>query len=122
MKSFRKSDDHAAGPETLTENSRAQEIPLAQIRADNRAQPRASLLQVKAEEYRGEMAAGHTFPPLVVFHDGDTYWLADGSHRLAAARALKAETIHCDVREGGLRDAILYSCRANAAHGLKRSS
>jgi ParB-like chromosome segregation protein Spo0J len=122
MKSFLKSHDHAAGPGPLTEGSPTQEILLARIRADDRAQPRASLLQVKVEEYRAEMAAGDAFPPVVVFHDGDSYWLADGFHRFSAARALGAETIRCDVREGGLRDAILYSCGANADHGLKRSN
>ncbi|SFI85528.1 hypothetical protein SAMN02799642_02923 [Methylobacterium brachiatum] len=28
----------------------------------------------------------------------------------------------CDVRQGGLRDAILHSAGANAAHGLRRSN
>src|SRR4051812_32879115 len=68
------------------------------------------------------MAAGDAFPPLVVLHDGDSYWLADGFHCLAAAQALGAKTIRCDVRQGGLRDAILHACGANADHGLKRSN
>src|SRR5689334_22036928 len=106
MQSLLKSNDHAAGSETLTKNSCAQNILLAQIRADDRAQPRASLVEATVAEYRDEMAAGYRFPPLVVFHDGNSYWLADGFHRLAAAQAFGAETIHCDVLEGGLRDAI----------------
>src|SRR3954468_17862768 len=68
------------------------------------------------------MAAGDVFPPVVVFQDGDLYWLADGFHRFGAAQSIGVETIACDVREGGLRDAILYSCGANADHGLKRSN
>ena len=79
----------------------AQEIALALIKADVRAQPRAAVLPAKIEEYRDEMAAGDVFPPLVVFQDGDLYWLADGFHRFGAAQSIGVETIACDVREGG---------------------
>lgn len=37
-------------------------------------------------DYEDQMRAGDKFPPIVVFFDGSRYWLADGFHRVAAAR------------------------------------
>ena len=62
-----------------------------------------------------------SFPPLTVFHDGKVYWLADGFHRHYAATSIGSRDIACIVKPGGLRDAILHSCQANAVHGLRRS-
>lgn len=97
-------------------------IKLADIRADQRAQPRTTLQVDKIGEYADDMTRGDEFPPLIVFHDGATYWLADGFHRFYAATTAEKAEFSCDVREGGLRDAILFSCSANASHGLRRTS
>jgi len=98
-------------------------LPLREIRLDERAQPRKVLHTDRVEEYAEEMKRGDKFPPLVVFEDAKgRYWLADGFHRHHAAAKLKLKTIECDVRHGGLRKAILYSCSANADHGLRRTN
>lgn len=68
------------------------------------------------------MAAGATFPPLVVFQEGDRFWLAEGFHRHAAGLQADLAELPCEVREGGLRDAILHSAGANANHGVRRSN
>jgi ParB-like chromosome segregation protein Spo0J len=68
------------------------------------------------------MRDGAQFPPLVVLHDGEAYWLAEGFHRFNAAREAELETIACEVRSGSLRDAILHSAGANATHGLRRTN
>src|SRR5262245_33884068 len=91
-------------------------------KADERAQPRLALNAGVIDDYAEAMAAGTTFPPVIVFTDGDTYWLADGFHRHAAAKRTEVAALDCDVRDGGLRDAILYSVGANAAHGYRRSN
>jgi hypothetical protein len=57
------------------------------------------------------LTVGAMFPPVVVFFDGAEYWLADGFHRILAAKQLGLAEIAADVREGG---------RANVSHGLKR--
>ncbi|QAZ45924.1 ParB/RepB/Spo0J family partition protein [Mesorhizobium sp. Pch-S] len=91
------------------------------IKLDQSAQPRESLNNDRIAEYAEAMKAGDQFPPLTVFHDGSTYWLADGFHRHYAAQHAGRKHIRCYVRQGGLRDAILYSVGANAKHGLARS-
>lgn len=63
-----------------------------------------------------------TIPPPVVFHDGKTYWMADGFHRFLGAVKAERASIKCEVHQGTLRDAILYACGANQTHGLKRTS
>ena len=98
-----------------------QDIAVSNILADRAAQPRAMVSHATITEYSERMQAGDDFPPLVVFFDGTDYWLADGFHRLRAAIDADRESVTCDVRDGGLREAILFSCGANASHGLPRS-
>lgn len=74
------------------------------------------------EDYAEAMKAGTVFPPITVFFDGTTYWLADGFHRYAAAQQAKLEDIEADVRDGSKRDAILYAVGANADNGLRRTN
>ena len=61
------------------------------------------------------------FPPLVVFFDGEFYWLADGFHRHAAHVKNGDVEIDADVREGSKLDAIKFSLSANETHGLRRT-
>jgi predicted RNase H-like nuclease (RuvC/YqgF family) len=68
------------------------------------------------------MKDGASFPPAVVFHDGAEYFLADGFHRYFAAKKCGSPGLACDVREGTLRDAILFSFSANGTHGLRRTA
>jgi ParB-like chromosome segregation protein Spo0J len=99
-----------------------QQLPLGAITLDPRAQPRLRLDSGVVDEYAEAMKAGAEFPPVVAFHDGEAYWLADGYHRHAAAGSVEAKTIKVEVRKGGVRDAILYAAGANARHGLRRSN
>jgi hypothetical protein len=98
-------------------------LPLSAIRFDERAQPRAALLTERVvDEYTEAMQRGAKFPAPIVFEDAaGVFWPGDGHHRIAAATKLKLKTIECEVRSGGLREAILYSCGANATHGLPRT-
>lgn len=97
-------------------------LSLDSIRTDGGTQPRAELSDERIAEYREAMAGGATFPPIVVYHDGDTYWLADGFHRFHAATLHGTKRIAVEVRQGTQRDAILYSVGANATHGQPRSN
>jgi hypothetical protein len=97
-------------------------IKLGAVIADERAQPRV-ICEDHVAEYAAEMRRGDKFPPVIVFRDtGNIYWLSDGFHRHRAAVALEWKTIECEVRQGGLRDAVLFSCGANAVHGTRRAN
>jgi ParB-like chromosome segregation protein Spo0J len=71
-------------------------------------------------EYAEAMQAGDAFPPVVVFYDGETYWMADGHHRGEAAKQVGHTTIRAEVREGDEREARFYAAGANRTHGLRR--
>lgn len=83
---------------------------------------RAGIIGDVVNEYRDAMKDGTVFPPVVVFFDGSTHWLADGYHRWHAASEAGIETLQCDVKQGSKRDAILYACGANACNGLRRTN
>jgi hypothetical protein len=68
------------------------------------------------------MVEGAIFPPVVVFYDGNHYWLADGFHRLAAAKQCGRRTLDVTTNEGSRREAILYAAGTNATHGLRRTN
>jgi hypothetical protein len=101
---------------------RVQEIELGQIKRDFALQPRAKLRRDWIKEYARDMAEGAEFQPIVVFFDDETYWLADGFHRVFAAEKAGLTVIQADVRAGGRRDALLFSVGANAAHGRRRTN
>lgn len=97
------------------------EVPLALIVADSQAQPRKAIKTDVWVDYQEAMERGDTFPPVTVFYDGSKYWLADGFHRVYAARGIGKTEIRCEIHEGSLRDAVLYSVGVNHAHGLQRT-
>lgn len=98
------------------------ELPLKKIVFDVNTQMRERIDGDVVNEYRDCMKDGVKFPPVVVFFDGSTYWLADGYHRWHAASEAGIETLQCDVRQGSRRDAILYACGANTCNGLRRTN
>lgn len=101
-------------------------VIVGQINSDGGTQMRAGLDEATVQEYAEKMENGWgDFPPVVLYHDGTDYWLADGFHRLAAYKkslaAVGDTLIPADVRAGTRRDAILHAAGANANHGLRRS-
>lgn len=96
-------------------------ITIADLVRDERCQARTWVNSHLVQEYSESMREGATFPPVVVFSDGASLWLADGHLRVAAAHQCGQDTIEAEVRPGGLRDAILHAVQANATHGQRRS-
>jgi hypothetical protein len=97
------------------------QIALGSITRDPRCQSRVEMSDEVVTDYADAMKEGATFPAVTLFHDGATYWLADGFHRVAAAEEAGVESIAADVRQGGVRDAELYALGVNDTHGLRRS-
>ena len=100
-----------------------QQIPLASIPTDEASQARVKIRPGVVRAYAQAMTqqrseGGLRFPAVVLFTDGQHYWLGDGFHRILAARAAGLTDFPADVRPGTQRDALLYSISSNAAHGL----
>ena len=116
-----------AGPETTL-------IPLAQLRTDGDTQPRESMDPSTIDEYASRMRfdegagaildpKGEAFPPILVFESEDgSKWLADGFHRVSAARQAGIEKISALIERGTRRDAFVRSLSVNAQHGLRRTN
>jgi ParB-like nuclease domain len=97
------------------------DMPLDQF-ALQETQVRVRLDPAVMDDYAEAMTEGATFPPVVLFSEGDLYWIGDGYHRIAAARKVGFTTITAEVGEGGQRETLLYACSANASHGLRRTN
>jgi hypothetical protein len=74
------------------------------------------------DEYAAEMTNGAKFPPVTVFHDGSRFILADGFHRVLAARRAEFLDILADVKLGGKPEALRFALAANVKHGLPRTN
>lgn len=98
------------------------EISIFDIERDDKIQPRVEQKEEVIFEYAENLANGAEFPPVDVFYDGETYWLADGFHRYAAYSLKNRETIPANVHEGGRREAIIHAAGSNATHGIPRSN
>ncbi len=97
-------------------------MKITQLKIELQTQSRVAINQDAVAEYADAMMDGDTFPPVTAFYDGKYYYLADGYHRYFAAKQAGLEDIDCDVKNGTLRDAVLFSVGVNSAHGLRRSN
>ena len=102
-----------------TENPRT--LRLDQIRIDGGTQPRVEIDQAVVDDYAALYEGGTHLPPVIVFYDGATFWLADGFHRFWATQKARRDAILAEVHQGTKRDAQWYSFGANANHGLRRT-
>ena len=120
----------AAAPKARAPGARL--VALGAVRTDGDTQPRVGMDPELVEEYTARMSVGESrevvdptgtpFPPLVVYLDDEgVTWLADGFHRLEAARRAGIESMQAIVRSGSRRDAFVASLGANATHGKRRT-
>lgn len=92
------------------------------IRVDGETQSRERIDAAVVADYAEALGEGAEFPPVVVFHDGSDYWMADGFHRLLAHQRAGRASIDADIRTGTVDDAILFALGANDGHGLRRTN
>ncbi|MHC4403899.1 MAG: ASCH domain-containing protein [Planctomycetota bacterium] len=97
-------------------------IKIKDIIAEDEMHPRVRLGKTVINDYAQAMKDETELPLIVVFQQGRKYWLADGRHRLEAARRIGRQEIMADVRKGARREALLYAVGANAEHGLRRTN
>jgi ParB-like chromosome segregation protein Spo0J len=94
-------------------------IRLDQIAFDAGTQIRAAIDQQVVSDYAEAMTNGATFPPIVLFHDGNQYYIADGFHRFMAVQRLSFVDIDSDVRAGTRDDALWFALGANKTNGKR---
>jgi hypothetical protein len=97
-------------------------MKITQLKIELQTQSRVAINQDAVSEYADAMMDGEKFPPVTAFYDGKEYYLADGYHRYFAAKKAGLDDIDCDVKNGTLRDAVLFSVGVNSAHGLRRNN
>ena len=82
-------------------------------------QTRAGTDAETIDNYAEAMADGAQFPEVTVFTDGRRYWLADGFHRVMAAKQNGRTVIAADVRKGTEDDAVMFGGTANNKQGKR---
>lgn len=97
-------------------------LDLSAIRVDPELQARESMSDDAISDYTDAYRAGTAMPPVIVYFDGTHRHLADGFHRMEAARQAGRASINADERSGSFRDAKLHAIGANATHGLRRTN
>jgi len=103
-------------------NDSIKSIRITDIITDAGTQVRAELSEATVVDYTAQMLEGVKFPPVVVFHHGSRFILADGFHRVMAAIRAGFLDILAEVRLGGKPEALRYALQANVKHGLPRSN
>lgn len=104
-------------------NSRSEEIDLDLLKISFATQTRAKIYASTVKEYAGIMERGIEMPPPILFKDANgASWIADGFHRIFAARSLRLPFMKCTVADGEFLDAVRYSLGCNADHGLQRTN
>jgi len=94
-------------------------LPIKDICLDGKTQQRPVDDKVVAH-YAGMMKDGSKYPAVEIITDGESYFLWDGFHRLAAARKLGKKYIEANVVNGTKRDAIFTSFSANKKNAFPR--
>lgn len=94
-------------------------VRVADVVVDAGTQVRAALDEQVVKDYAEAMTAGAVFPPIVLFHDGNQHYLADGFHRLMAAQRIAWRELDADVRAGTKEDALWFALGANKTNGKR---
>lgn len=97
-------------------------LEIRKIRIDAGTQSREEINEETVKEYYDFIEDEGDLPPVTVFFDGLSYYLADGYHRILAYQRAERAYIDATLKGGTLRDAVQYSLGANAEHGLPRSA
>src|SRR5919199_1477444 len=88
------------------------QLRIADLLANTPIDTEAHLDPTRVERY-AEML--DELPPVVVFDTEEGLLLADGYHRVAAARRLGRKAVEAEVRPGSRHEALLYAAEVGAA-------
>jgi ParB-like chromosome segregation protein Spo0J len=91
-------------------------LRISDLLANSPVDPQAHLDAERVTRYAENLDA---LPPIVVFDTEDGLLVADGYHRLAAARLRGKDAIEAEVRHGSRHDALRYAATVGAVqHGV----
>lgn len=102
----------------------AEIVPISAITYDPSLQMRASTDEATVENYAELLRESDHWPfasPVTLFDIGGTLVLADGWHRVEAAKRANLKCVSAHVRTGSFAEAFRFSLSANGDHGLGRS-
>jgi len=102
--------------------TQTQKISIEQINIYGGTQARVKTNDDAIESYAEEMQRGAVFPPISVYFDGTTYWLADGFHRFLATKRNGQTDISAEVQPGGRTEALRHALGANSLNGVYRTN
>jgi ParB-like chromosome segregation protein Spo0J len=95
---------------------RMTQLRISDLLANSPVDPQAHLDAERVTRYAEDLDA---LPPIVVFDTGEGLLVADGYHRLAAARLRGKDTIEAEIRHGSRHDALRYAATVGAVqHGI----
>jgi hypothetical protein len=94
-------------------------VLLEQIEIYAGTQVRQSIDNDTVTQYAERMMEGDVFPPVVLFHDGNSYYIGDGHHRVIGSNRNGFIDIEADVRPGTQQDALWYALGANKTNALR---
>ena len=97
--------------------SSREHVRLEAIAFDAGTQIRAAISEAVVTDYAERMREGVVFPPVVLFHDGTRYYMADGFHRALAAKQIGCVDIDAEIQLGTKGSALWYALGANKLHG-----
>ena len=110
----------APGP---NQTETAELVPLALIRLDPGTQVRARIDEEVVGEYAQAMGKGAPFPEVTLVKETPYHFaIADGWHRVLAAKKLGRKHILARWTPGDRQTTLRIALRANAAHGLRRTN
>lgn len=98
---------------------RRERVAVTDVVFDAGTQIRVAINEQTVGDYAERMTEGVEFPPIVLFHDGVRYYLADGFHRTLAAKRNQFHDIEADVETGTRADALWFALGANKANACQ---
>lgn len=107
---------------TETDNIQIIDINIHLIRRDGGTQPRGVLDEDHINDLLHALKNGAKLEAILLYYDGENYWLTDGYHRLAAIIRHGKDKIKATIRQGTLQDAQWHSFSVNQHNVLKRSN
>lgn len=97
-------------------------LQIESLTLDPEIQQRVATDEALVEDYAEGISDWIESAPITVVAETDTRWVADGFHRVLAARRAALQAIPARVQAGTRHDALLIAIGANASHGLRRSA